>query len=458
MISKAETQINLIVIYTLILFGYVFSLGFYSFGGFLSILIAFFLLFGLKFKKLKDFGQVSLLLSFLLIVSVTLSLIFYRGLYQEIQILVIISQWLLFLMIPLSLLYIREGIKSISFIYRYKFVILMVVAFVLRVLMIISSPHPKIDVFDQLSIGSAGLLEFKNPYQLTFPKVHADQIPVLFGYFPGSVLILSPFKLLFGDHRMIFAMADIGSAFLLFKLLNKRMINDKKNIVAEIVPLIFLYNPISLFVIEQSWLEPLMTFFTFLFVYLLIRNSKSLLPYLVLGLALTIKQTMMIILLPLFFKLRWKFSQLLLTGALAAAIIIPFILWSPQDFFFDLTAGFNDVYNTAGSFDSLTLKTFYMKVFGAELTIFSRSLMLILVTAIVLRKVKTDITGFVYSFLTILLAVNILYEQAYANYYQYINSIILLLLSLSLVRLPDKKNDSQHFLTKITRWSPLFKS
>lgn len=445
MITKAETQIKLIIIYILLLFGYIFTHGFYSFTGFILILLSFFLLLFLSFKKSTSTNTLTLFLFFTLMTSLTLTLFLYGGLYQQNKTLIIFSQLLIFFLIPFSFLYLKDYSARFYFFNKQKFIVFLIVAILLRIFMIISSPHPKIDVFDQLRIGSKELLQLKNPYQLTFPKVYENQIPIIYAYLPGSAIILAPFSAIFNDHRVALILADLGSALILFLLLKKQKKNlsGDERMVAEIIPLIYLFNPMSLFVIEQSWLDPLMTFFLFLFFYFYLKKRNSLLAFFLLGIALTIKQTLILII-PSLLGLRLRIPQMVTIFITMAFIIIPFFVWSPKDFIFDVTgAKQNQIYNLAPVKASLNFTGFFYQFIGKDLSVVAHLLVFILFLFIVFTITKKSFLGFLHNYILITFAATLFFTQAFLNYYTFLSSLILFLFAASI--LPEKP-----FTTQIT--------
>ncbi|OGD86149.1 hypothetical protein A2164_01565 [Candidatus Curtissbacteria bacterium RBG_13_35_7] len=423
--------VQLILIYSLILFGYLRTTGFYSFGGFVSIVIAYFLLFFINFSKKDDPKELKIALNLLFFISLVLSLIFYRILYEEKEVLGLVNQVMLATLIPLSLLYFTKN-SSLPFFSKNKFLIFLSVAFILRVFVIISSPHPNIDVYDQLKNGAKYLLQLKNPYQQTYPVIYPNHIPLFYGYLPSSIFIMIPFVKLLEEPRYAHILSDIGSALIFYWLLKKTSKKESAIKTQELVPLIFLYNPSSLFVIEQSWLDPVVQFFLFFFIYLYLQNKKSIIPFIVLGITLTIKETLVLIIPSLILKLNYQFKQLFFTILVCLVIILPFFFWSPKDFIQDtMTAGFNPLYNTAPIKHSLNFTGFSYQTFGRDLSNFLRISAVVPISALIFIRSKRNFLGFFYSFVIFLFTVTLFFTQAFLNYYTLINSLILLLLVFS---------------------------
>ncbi len=446
MFSEAETQIKLILIYLLLIFGYTFTRGFYSFGGFLSILLAFFILLFLPIKPPQKLNQLSLLLFFTLFISLVLSFIFYGGLYQSNTFLIVTSQWISFFLIPLSFLYLKENPRFPT-LNRYKFQIFIVVAFILRIFMIISSPHPVIDVFDQLQLGSKALLEGRNPYQLIYPVIYPNHKPVVYAYPPGSLIIFASISLFFSDPRTAHIISDLLAALILYQILKKTLIyskykhdHDDRSTIIELIPIIFLYNPMSLFVIEQSWIDPVLAFFIYLFTYYYLKKPNSLSNFIILGLSITIKH-IALFLYPALLKLESNRKQLLITSFVVLALIIPFYLWSPMDFIFDMTiTKQNQIYNTAPITQSLNFVGFFNNTYTVDIPQLVHILGFIFFAIIAFKITKKSLIGFLHNFVIVTFSATLFFTQAFLNYYTFISSLIILFMSVSFYQSNMLKN------------------
>lgn len=397
------------------------------------VIFSFLILLFTDLAKRGDDKSLNIILKLTLVICVALSTLYYGGLYQEDENFVIVNYLIIATCMPVSLLFLSKTSKHFELFHRYKFFYLLFFAILLRIFMIISSPQPRIDVYNSLELGSKSLLELKNPYTLTFPKIYPNQIPTLYGYFPGSAVILMPFTLLLGDPRYAYVFADFGSAAILFLILKN--LNKKDQQLAELMPLIFLYNPMSLYVIEQSYLEPLTTFFLFLFVYLYLRNKVSVWPFVAIAVSLTIKQSMILVLLPLLLKLRVTIKQLAVFTFMVALVIGPFFLWNPKEFIFDLTTGFNPIYNTAPTNVSLNVDSLIYKLTGQQVNNLIRFSVIIFFVVLIFKKSKNNALGFAYSFTLFTFTITLFYVQAFLNYFTFVSSLILITTAVSL--LPD---------------------
>ncbi len=123
-------------------------------------------------------------------------------------------------------------------------------------LVVLASPQPLIDVFVTNSAGVDFLLRGSNPYAMTYPDVYRgayDFVPG-FGYPPGALGLLVPFRLL-GDVRLASIGANAASVVLLLGLMRRAGYTRKTGWIACLA---WLALPISLFVLEQAWVDPLL--------------------------------------------------------------------------------------------------------------------------------------------------------------------------------------------------------
>lgn len=337
----------LLIIYFLVVFGYTFSLGFYYLPGFLALTLAFLLLLAFYFLprlfdnfQVSDFSQ---LLKFTLLISASLSLVAYGGLQQEKGALYNISLFLLMICVlgVLSYFWSLENWKLgftwdlgfghwdfLNFLKQYRFPLLILISLALRIFMVLSSPNPQIDVFDILKNGPKALLQGQNPYSQTYNKIYTDAPVSYFAYPPGILFSVFPFTAFLGDPRYLFILAEILSAIIIYSVLKKA--NGDK--LAEIIPLIFLFNLRWSLVLEQSWID---TLAVFVFAAILFIQTQKQLQRLTLPLTvflITIKQSFIILPFLVIKSFGLRIREILVSLALISTIVFPFFLWGPNDF------------------------------------------------------------------------------------------------------------------------------
>jgi len=220
---------------------------------------------------------------------------------------------------------------------RYGFALVFGAFVFLALWVLYFSPSPKIDVYFFQRDSVARLLKFENPYAYGFANIYSHDkyygeglvrngvLQFGYPYLPVALLAAIPGYLM-GDIRflMVFSIACTG---LMFARLQPGPLG--RGLAA-----LYWFNPRTLFIIEQSWIEPLIVFCATLMVVLLSRYPRSVCWSA--GLLLASKQTMlwMPFLLPLLFigKLKnWRRTGLVAL-LIAAGTCAPFFLWGPKAF------------------------------------------------------------------------------------------------------------------------------
>ncbi len=199
---------------------------------------------------------------------------------------------------------------------------------------------PPIDTYGVFQMAGRNLHHGKNPYGISYPNVyyHSDEAAFLnnihkdplyqkptlyhpFDYFPGILpfLWLADF---WGDIRFLFLLFHFGFALLLFVLSE-----GKKE--GALWSLLHLLNPVSIYLLIHSLLDPLLTLSLGLSIFCLVRK-KNLLLSLIFGYMLCIKQYAVFLILAF-----WRFLEkktLLFSLLVSCSILFLAWLWSPADF------------------------------------------------------------------------------------------------------------------------------
>ncbi len=336
-----------------------FSRGFYNQSAFyilLSAFVLFTILFLGKYFKLTNTPakQIEGNLFLIAIFSIMTSFFFVKGLYQADGPILQFNYIALILVLFLVLTFSMQ--KDAKLLIKYRFTVIILISVAIKVLLIIASPHPTIDVFDSLKKGGEALLEGKNPYNFQYGQIYKNVAPLTyFPYPPGSLLLLAPTVLIFKDPRMLMILSQTFTTLILFQILKRQC---KSRRVQELIPIIFLYFPMSFFIIEQSWLDPLVVFLVSLFAFLnLTSKNQKLAKVLALSITIIVKQYMPFILLFLLKNISKYLKIILLSVGVASAILLLFYLPNPEKF---------NVFRTdyIYRFDSLTLIAFVHNSFG----------------------------------------------------------------------------------------------
>lgn len=208
-----------------------------------------------------------------------------------------------------------------------------------------ASPEPLIDVFVFQRDGAAALLSGHNPFELRYPNIYSD--PSFYGsglsengvlafgypYLPLSLLLALPGHVLFGDYRY----SQLGAMVLAAAL----MAYARPGRWGRVAATLMLFTPRVLFVLEQGWSDPFVTCLLAALVFAACRSSR-LVPWLF-GLFLAVKQYLVFALPAAWLLLPrpmpparevWRTAgKAVLVGAL---VTVPFFVWSPKDFWFDV--------------------------------------------------------------------------------------------------------------------------
>jgi hypothetical protein len=197
--------------------------------------------------------------------------------------------------------------------------------------LIVGVPDPQIDVFYFLNEGARGLLHGADPYAMSFtglppsnagyrdPAYHFD----VYSYLPG-MLLLSLASVPLGDVRWLALLAVPVGALALYLVLAQAGTAQQTAAPA---------NPVMPFVLRQAWPEPLIVAAFLLALWALTSGRLNWAVVAVVA-VLSIKQYTPLLLVPL-----WATGLSLRPSALAAAVVLaislPFIVWSPGDFWWD---------------------------------------------------------------------------------------------------------------------------
>ena len=376
------------------------------------------------------------ILSLLLFTTYILFLYFSGGIYQEKTFPSFLLTIFPIVLFPLILAFLLS--QSYPQLKQKVFWILLCSVVIIRILMVVSSPRPIIDVFTQLKEGPMALLSFQNPYTAVFSKVYTGVVSDYYNYWPVSLVLELPFVALFSDPRILLIIADIFNALIL-------VVMGKKKPVAYILSLVYLFRPNSNFVIEQSFLSSLELFFLYLAFYVWDRNKilkkRDLFLGFILGLLIGIKQIYMAM---LFFFMPFSTNvKKLLIGFLTVfvAIILPFIIWDIKSFWADTIGFFLNIYEVKPNipiYRSLNLNTLYFFLTGNNISFLASFFFLLLFICLFLYRLKIfmrDKTArdknsqefILLGVILFYLSFYLFLSHAFINYYFVVSGLIILL-------------------------------
>ena len=188
---------------------------------------------------------------------------------------------------------------------------------------IVVVPDPHIDVWFLLQQSSDGLRHGQDMYRQHWQHSHGLQ--AIYPYLPWTTVLLAPFRWL---------ATDVRAGLLLASLLTSWQLRRLAPMAPAALALLVLAHPHWAFLIDQSWTEPLLLALLTGAV-LAVSRGRTGLAVLALAGALACKQHV-VLLLPVFaawpaFGLR-RAAQ---SAALAFAAVLPWLLWSPHQFWHD---------------------------------------------------------------------------------------------------------------------------
>lgn len=236
-----------------------------------------------------------------------------------------------------------------------------------RFMVPVTSPLPFIDVFWINTWAVNDFLHGKNPYSQVYPDIYNGH----YGYQPGftywpsyllSASVLGAFKL---DLRFLNVLADVSFASLLGWYSTR-----SKSTIEMVWPLALLWlaMPVSLFIIEQAWIDPLMLVLATGSI-MAFRFDRLDLAALLGGLTMASKQYGFIvpalIAVGIFGSIGWKstFRFCLIVGGIISLLMAPFLLWDFVGFYKNTV---QILMTIPMRHDSLTMPAYFFNSFGYE--------------------------------------------------------------------------------------------
>ncbi len=374
--------------------------------------------------------------SLVLILFMALSMALYGGLYQNNSLgLVSLSKTLLMFSLLISLAYFVDTskISHFKFFFKSKFWLLILIALFLRLIMIWSSPSPLIDVFGIQKIAPKAIVEGNNPYSLIYHFPWQSEPLDVYSYGPFNIVLNFPAVLVLNDPRYIQLISELGVALLIYFILKKSHYGSK---FSEMLPLIFLFNPRALFILEQAWVDPVLVFLVVLFAFFLFVLERESVAFVVLGLAIATKQYAIFLLPFLLIGGFLKLRNFLLSLGTTVVISLPFLIWNAKDFLRDVVL-FNLTIQKS-RYDSLSLNTSFHNSTGSDIP---KLLVVVLelLALFYLLRIQKRLKGSFVIFNTGVFALFtfLLYRLAFIHYYYFAGSMIFL--SLVFMVYEDRK-------------------
>jgi len=137
-----------------------------------------------------------------------------------------------------------------------------VIKFFLALRVPVISPKPYIDVFVNTTQGVDYFLAGLNPYTQPYIDLYAGRYGYEPGflYFPGLLLVLAPFRVLFGDIRYAGILAHYVGCFALSRPGTSRpgTRSGRSDFYPRFAALLWAFLPVQHFVFEQAWTDSLL--------------------------------------------------------------------------------------------------------------------------------------------------------------------------------------------------------
>lgn len=333
----------------------------------------------------------------------------------------------------------KRNKKNISIRLLWIAVIAMMLAYVLVPL---AAPNPFIDVFRTISLSVDYLLKGLNPYDQTYPDIYNglyDYKPAV-AYFPGFFYVFAPIKFLMGDIRFALVIAVWLTALFLFKI-SKCLGRDLETSLWIVI--CWLCFPVGLYVVGESFLDPLLTFSASFLIWALLQR-RYVLAGISLGVLLAMKQygVLALPIVTFWFLSKGKKGELFKVVGLGLLVFIglclPFAITAPKAFYFSTI---QQILNQQLRLDSFSLvsilaRFFVFQNYGWAVSLISVSVFLWAVIFLLRGKsaILLDLVGVL---ATVHGWVFFWGKQAFANYYYYFAIYLLIYLVMSVDQSPQ---------------------
>lgn len=170
-----------------------------------------------------------------------------------------INRFAMFLAPLAILLYFVKKINQpfLGRMHKNKYKILLVISLVIQLTVIRIVKIPDIDVYQVLRNGPLRLMALENPYETGATNLllsSKDYGYHHYAYGPATIFLFLPFDLLLHEPRYLLILANFLAVFSLYSI-SKKFWRDNK--IAEIISLIYLFNPRLVYFLTFSWTDGL---------------------------------------------------------------------------------------------------------------------------------------------------------------------------------------------------------
>ena len=195
----------------------------------------------------------------------------------------------------------------------------------------IAMPRPMIDVWALTQASVQALLHGVHPYTVTAPDVSGGRYDfgyatIVYPYMPLTLLVNAPAVALLGDYRFTLALC-FPITIVLLRAAGRRLAVDGHT--SDVVTLALALQPRLAFVVAAGWHEPLLVAAAAMFVYLAARNPDGIGAATAFMLLPALKQYVAAPVL-IFVALRPRWRSIAAGALVAAATVVPFLIWNPR--------------------------------------------------------------------------------------------------------------------------------
>ena len=275
------------------------------------------------------------------------------------------------------------------------------VAVATGIVTIVVVPNPHIDVWYLLQQSSTGLLHGQDMYRQHW--AHSHGLQAIYPYLPITTVVLAPFRWL---------ASDVRAGLLLATLLTSWQLRRLAPLAPAALALLVFTHPHWTFLVDQSWTEPLLLALLTAAV-LAISRDRPAAAVLALAVALACKQHI-VLLLPLFAMWpRFGLRRTAASAGLAFALVLPWIIWSPAQFWHDAVKANLDLGVIPRALCVPSLLARHDIHVGFWFTL----LALAVAYAVVLWRVPRNPSGLALGSAVVLLALDLANKQSFYNHY-----------------------------------------
>ncbi len=280
--------------------------------------------------------------------------------------------------------------------------------------MILAAPRPRIDVFYLLQVSADGLFAGADMYRQQWAPSHTgypvNQLFDVYPYLPGTTLVLAPFRLLLTDVRYGLLLASVITAVAIRRIMARNgALGDTG--LPPALPLLVLAFPGSMYALQQSWTEPLLTACVSVMVWA-VAAGRARWAVVAFAVALASKQHLALLIPVAAFWPAFGPRRTLASVAVAAAAVLPWVAVGPADFWRDAVMT-NLRYPVRG--DALSVPGVLSHV--GVTTGFGPVAAALVLAYWLAWRVRADAAGFCAGAGVVLLTLDVMNKQSYFNHY-----------------------------------------